>query len=750
MSGNGKKRTPLVADRRYRGGKAPVKKTGKAAATPKRKPNARKRAKPAVKRGPIGRVFAFVWSIVSRILGLLWGIVWRGGVAVSLIIAGAVLYYTTTLPPVEDLVDGRARGSVTMIDQYGEVFARRGDRFGGMITFDSVSPHLSNAIMATEDRRFYWHPGVDPIGIASAVVNNLRGTGGLRGGSTLTQQTAKLLCNGQPFDPADWDSEAAYEADCRQATLWRKAQEAVYAMAMEVVYTKEEILTIYMNRAYMGGSSFGAEAASSRFFGINSSELTPQQSAILAGLLQAPSVLSPSNNYDRSWARAQTVLRLMHEQGFLDDDQYLIARTNPPELGQGAQTALPGGYFADWVMRTGPEFFTRDTTEDVVIDTTLDPRIQLAAEQAVLSVFADGTLRADSTVQTAVVVMSADGAVRGMVGGVDVRASDVFNRATNAVRQPGSAFKPFVFAAALDLGYSPYDQINDAPTCWTTPGSGEWCPENYSDDFIGPITLLDALISSRNIPAIVLSETVGRDIVRTVASGFGINRELADTPALALGASEVTLLQLTGAYAGILNGGSSVAPYGLRSLRIRGDDTPLMEQSGGIGERVIQSGPAQQMTWMMYQVVEQGTGARAQIQGHQLAGKTGTTNENRDAWFVGFSGEYVVGVWMGFDDNAPMRGVTGSGVPAEIWRRTMEGVLDGTPPVPLPMVAPEPAAGGIVQLNGSLVISDAELDAMLAQEFGVVDTTPTTPQPATTTSSAVDRALESIFGPPDQ
>ena len=739
MSTNGKRQPPLVADRRYRNNKP-------AAAKPATKPAARKPARARKKRGPIGTLFAFLGRTVGRILGLIWGVFWRAGVAVSVIVAGAVLYYTTTIPPLEELVDGRAGGSVTMLDRNGEVFATRGSQFGGMITFESASPHLSNAIMATEDRRFYWHPGVDPIGILSAVRNNLSGTGGLRGGSTLTQQTAKLLCNGRPYVPADWDSEAAYEADCRQASLWRKAQEAVYAMAMELVYSKEEILTIYMNRAYMGGSSYGAEAAANRFFGVMAAELTPQQSAILAGLLQAPSVLSPTNDFDRSWARAQTVLRLMHEQGYLSDDEYAIAQQTPPDLSTSARTALPGGYFADWVMRTGPEFFTRDTTEDVIIETTLDPRIQLAAEEAVLSVFADGTLRADSTVQAAVIVMSADGAVRGMVGGVDVRASAVFNRAISAVRQPGSSFKPFIFAAALDLGYSPNDMIDDAPTCWTTPGSGQWCPENYSGDFQGFMTLTDALIASRNIPAIILSETVGRDLVIAVARGFGIDRELADSPALALGASEVTLIQLTGAYAGILNGGSSVAPYGLRSLTIRGDDAPVMEQEGGIGERVIQEGPARQLIWMLHQVVERGTGARAQIAGHQLAGKTGTTNDNRDAWFVGFSGEYVVGVWMGFDDNAPMRGVTGSGVPAEIWRRTMQGVLAGQPAVPLPMTPPESGTGETLQLNDAFQITDAELDALLEQQFGAVPQGEGTPQG--TTDAAVDAALESIFGAP--
>ena len=254
--------------------------------------------------------------------------------------------------------------------------------------------------------------------------------------------------------------------------------------------------------------------------------------------------------------------------------------------------------------------------------------------------------------------------------------------------------------------------INDAPTCWTTPGAGEWCPQNYSGDFAGLMTLTDSLRTSRNIPAIILSETVGRDAVRAVARGFGIDSELADSPALALGASEVTLIQLTGAYAGILNGGSAVAPYGLRSLTIRGDDTPVMEQGGGIGERVIQEGAARQLTWMMHQVVETGTGARARIDGWQIAAKTGTTQGARDAWFIGFTGDYVVGVWMGYDDNRPLTGVTGGGLPADIWRETMTRITAGWQPTRLPMQIPT-GGSGAGTLSTPNIVADEEIQDVL-------------------------------------
>jgi len=283
-------------------------------------------------------------------------------------------------------------------------------------------------------------------------------------------------------------------------------------------------------------------------------------------------------------------------------------------------------------------------------------------------------------------VMSADGAVRGMVGGV----SGQFNRATQAKRQTGSAFKPFVYATALELGYSPYDTVEDAPFCMTIPGSGEWCPENYTRDFAGTVTLVDALAKSLNIPAVKISESVGRDLVHQVSSDFGIGSDLSDTPALALGVSEASLLEMTGAFAGILNGGSSVTPYGLNDLRIVGDDAPLMGAGGGIGERVINEQAARQLIWMMEKVVSQGTGSRARLPDRQVAGKTGTTQAARDAWFIGFTADYVAGVWMGYDDNTPLAGVTGGGLPAEIWKETMSRVHQGQPAKPLPMIEPTP------------------------------------------------------------
>ncbi|UTH47513.1 PBP1A family penicillin-binding protein [Loktanella salsilacus] len=699
---------PLVAERRYN---AQAEQRAKPA--PKKRAS-RKKAAPR-KRGLVGWIlFPFTWA-----LRLILRLTWKLGVVVALLIGAGVLYFASQMPPIEAIVDARTKGSVTLLDRDGAVFAWRGDQFGGMVTADSVSRYLHDAVVATEDKRFYGHFGISPRGIASAVRINLsEGRGPLsgNGGSTITQQVAKLLCLGVPYDAATWKTEAAYEDDCRRTTIWRKVKEAIYSMGMEVAYSKEDILTIYFNRAYLGAGSRGFEAAANRYFGKSSADVNPAESAMLAGLLKAPTSYAPTNNMQRAVDRANIVLGLMEDQGYITPEQASDARARPAQLSQAAQ-ARAGGYFADWVMEQGPDFFTRDTTEDVVIRTSLDQRIQTAAETALTSIF-ETKLKPSSKAQAAVIVMSADGAVRGMVGGRDVRASGVFNRATQARRQPGSAFKPFIYATALDLGFSPNDMIDDAPLTINVPGSGPWVPENYDRKFKGPITLTQALYESRNIPAILLSEEVGRDLVRTVAQKFGIESDLAAGPALALGVSESTLLEMSGAFAGILNGGSAVQPYGLIDLRLKGETEPLMDNIGtGLQERVIQQSAARELTYMMSQVVARGTGTRAQIPGWELAGKSGTTNSARDAWFIGFNADYVIGVWMGYDDNSPMTGVTGGGLPAEIWQATMSRVVTGETPKPLPMDIPGPSTtGGVLEDTG--IVADGQIMDVLNNILG--------------------------------
>ncbi|MBL4767353.1 MAG: penicillin-binding protein [Rhodobacteraceae bacterium] len=696
MANTPRKKPTLVADKRYPGrttAAKPKRKTTK----PKTKPASKKRSKPRKRasagggrRGP-GRIRRALRAMGMWVLRTIWWVTWRVGLVFSLLLATAVGYQYSKLPDVSAQLDGRARGSVTLLDRNGDVFAWRGDQFGGVVTTNSVSPFIKHAIIATEDKRFYRHFGVSPRGVASAVRINLsEGRGPLsgHGGSTITQQTAKLLCLGDPFDPTAGLKESEYEAKCRRGSLRRKAEEAIYALAMELKYTKDEILTIYMNRVFLGAGARGFEAASQRYFGKSASNVSPAEAAMLAGLLVAPTRFAPTNNLTRAQNRAGVIVGLMLDQGYLTTKEAQNAVTHPAVLSAAA-AARAGGYFADWVMSSGPEYFTRNTTEDVIIRTTMDPRLQKAAEDAMNYVFSE-KVREGSKAQAAIIVMSADGAVRAMVGGRQTKVVGAFNRATQAKRQTGSAFKPYVYATALELGYSPNDTVVDEPYCWDIPGSGRWCPRNYTNKHYGKVTLTRALRDSLNIPAIKISEAVGRDLVRQVAADFGIEGDLALGPALALGASESTLIEMTGAYAGILNGGSSVVPYGLVELKLLGDNEPLIAVETGIGERVIQQAAAEQLIWMMQKVVAEGSGRRAAIPNWQVAGKTGTTQAARDAWFIGFTAEYVAGVWMGYDDNTPLTGVTGGGLPAQIWHETMMRVHEGLEPVPLPMRAPNP------------------------------------------------------------
>jgi penicillin-binding protein 1A len=728
MAGTGKGRRPLVADKRYVASKP-------AAAPAAKKPVTRKAA-PRRKVRKHGLIVGLILGFVGLIWRVVWGVGWRIGAFGIAGLAAVVLYFYAQLPPMTDLLDARARGSVTMLDRDGAVFAWRGETFGGQITSDTVSEDLRDAVIATEDKRFYRHLGVSPRGIASAIrINMSEGRGPLEGngGSTITQQVAKLICLGVAYDPTKWKSEAEYEDDCRGGGIWRKVKEIPYAMAMELKYSKADILTIYFNRAYLGAGARGFEAASQRYFDKSAQDLVPAEAAMLAGLLKAPSKYAPTNNLKRAQDRAAVVIGLMREQGYLTEDEAADALSRPATLSSAA-AADAGGYFADWIMKSGPAFLTRDTTEDVIVKTTLDQRIQKAAEAGLDDAWTNAQLKEGSKAQVAVIVMSADGAVRGMIGGRNIDGIDSFNRATQAVRQTGSSFKPFIYAAALDLGYSPADYVEDTPLTINIPGSGPWTPDNYDHEFKGMITLTQALSESRNIPAVRVSEAVGRDTVVAVANQFGIVRDLAPGPALALGASEATLLEMTGAYAGILNGGRLVKPYGLTELRLQGEADALIGQDGGMGERVISEQAAQLLTYMMMQVVENGTGTKARLDGREAAGKTGTTSEAKDAWFVGFTADYVVGVWIGYDDNTPLKGVTGAGLPAQIWHEVMVRVNEGVEVKPLPKIIPEP------RLPPGSQAQQQPDDAYAVQQIDPV------PQQQQRRSDPLGDALRDIFG----
>ncbi|MRX49113.1 PBP1A family penicillin-binding protein [Paracoccus sp. S-4012] len=678
-----------------------------------RKPRRRAKARPARRGNWLVRSVTGGISLVWRVL---WGSFWRLGLVMLLILSTATAFYYADLPEAAELFDGRARGSVTMMDTDGRTFAWRGETFG-MVTSDKIAPVLREAVIATEDRRFYIHPGIDPRGIASAIRINLsEGRGPLEGhgGSTITQQVSKLLCLGEEFDPTRWESESAFEAECRTSSLWRKVKEVPFSLALEIKYSKDDILNIYMNRSYLGGGARGFEAASQRYFDKPALEVSLPEAAMLAGLLQAPSYYAPTGNIQRSQNRANVVLALMREQGYINEPELEAARANPAQLSRAA-AARSGGYFADWLMESGPGFLTSETTEDVVIRTTFDQRVQRAAERAMNQIFAE-KVKEGSAAQAAVVVMSADGAVRAMIGGRTNTEDGTFNRATQARRQPGSAFKPFVFAAALDQGYSPDSIVLDGPLTINIPGSGPWSPQNYTRRYLGEITLTRALSQSINTATIRLQEAAGRENVRRVAEDFGFGGDMTHSPSLGLGASESTLLEMTGAYAGIRNGGTAVRPYGMVEVRLKSDDTPLIGQSGGMGRRVISQKAAGELIGMMRQVIEGGTGGRAKLPGRDAAGKTGTTSSYRDAWFIGFTDQYVTGVWMGYDDNTPLTGVTGGGLPAEMWQAVMAEIHEGLPNVALGTDFPEGV--GATQITPVAMEGGDPLAAALGQVLG--------------------------------
>ena len=415
---------PTISASRQSGG--PVGTGRKSTENAKRKP-------PARAPRPLGRA-------VRGLSRLVWGLAWRLGLVLGIVVGGATAYYFSILPPSAELFDGRATGSVILRDVNGEIFAWRGEQYGGDIRADRVSPHLVNAVLAAEDKRFYMHPGIDPQGIARAAMVNLRAGRIVQGGSTITQQVAKLL-----FLDAD-------------RSLDRKLKEVPIALALELKYTKEEILSVYLNRVYLGAGTYGFEAAAQRYFGKSARVVGPAEAAMLAGLLRAPSRYAPTNDLAQAQGRASVIVRLMEEQGYLTQAQTVEALANPAVLSDSA-AARAGGAFADWIMEEGAQDNILHLLEgaDIEIETTFDPAIQKAAEQALAEIF-DEKVKDGSEAQAAIVVMAHDGAVRAMIGGRE-RGAAQFNRATQALRQPGSAFKPIVYAAGLEAGLRPLDIV---------------------------------------------------------------------------------------------------------------------------------------------------------------------------------------------------------------------------------------------------------------------------------------------------
>lgn len=559
-------------------------------------------------------------------------------------IGGLLFYYAMSLPDTSGLWNVAHAPSLSILANDGETLSHRGDMRGGMVLTSDMPSYVAQAVIATEDQRFYWHFGVDPIGLARAAWANFRVGYIVQGGSTITQQLAKNVFL------------------TSERTMSRKIQEMLLAIWLEARYSKAQILTLYLNRVYFGGGAYGIEGASERFFKKSARELTLPEAAMLAGLLKAPSHYSPTNNLERARDRAAIVLDNMLRQGFITDGDEQYALTHPASL-EGYSASGSINYFVDWVADVLPAY-TGEPNTDLTVRTTIDPAMQSAAEEIIARVLnAEG--KDANVTQAALVAMTPDGAVRAMVGGKSYAQSQ-FNRAVQALRQPGSAFKPFVYLTAMEKGLTPETVRVDRPVTY-----GNWSPSNYSDRFSGSMTLTTALSKSINTIAVQVAQEVGiRNVVHT-AQRLGIQQTLPTNLTLALGTCDVNLLELTAAYAAFANGGYGVLPHGIEEVHTRQGDEVYRRQGSGLGH-VMDERSMSEMNYMLQAVMTSGTGRKAAIAGRQTAGKTGTSQDFRDAWFVGYSADLVVGVWVGNDDRAPMKKVTGGGMPAEIWHDFME------------------------------------------------------------------------------
>ncbi|MFC5508006.1 transglycosylase domain-containing protein [Bosea massiliensis] len=598
------------------------------------------------RRGRRGRSFLgglFYWTLV---LGL-WCAIGLGGL---------IAYHAAQLPPINQLTVPKRPPNIAILAADGSLLANRGETGGRTITIGEVPPYLPKAFVAIEDRRFYEHFGIDPIGLGRALVNNLRRSGGVQGGSTLTQQLAKNLFLTQ------------------ERTAARKIQEAILALWLERTYSKDQILELYLNRVYFGSGAYGVEAAAQRYFNKSARSVTIAEAAMLAGLVQAPSRLAPNRNPEAAEKRAQLVIAAMADQGLISQNAAKTALVAPAEAAEriGAGSV---NYAADYVMDVLDDFIGA-VDGDVTVLTTIDTKLQSSAETILVEALAaQGAKQGVS--QGAVVSMATDGGIRALIGGRDYTKSQ-FNRATAAKRQPGSAFKPFVYLAALEKGLTPDTIRDDSPVSFKG-----WEPENYSRTYRGPVTLQTALAHSLNtIAARLINEVTPKEVIRT-AQRLGINSALQPNLSLALGTSEVTPVELTAAYATFANGGQSVLPYVIREVKSSSGKVIYARAAASFGP-VIQPPTLSMMNAMLHEVMVSGTGAKANIPGWEVGGKSGTTQDFRDAWFVGYTARLVTSVWLGNDDNSAMKRVAGSGLPAEIWGKYMKAAHAGAQPAPLP------------------------------------------------------------------
>ena len=605
---------------------------------------------------------------------MLWGAIAFGGL---------LFWYGLNLPDTSGLYNVKHTPSVSIVAANGEVLSHRGDLMGGYASLRDLPPYVPAAVLATEDRRFYWHFGVDPVGLSRAMITNIRAGAYVQGGSTVTQQLAKNV-----FLQPD-------------RTISRKIEEMVLAVWLELRFTKEEILTLYLNRVYFGGGAYGLEAASERYFRKPARALTLPEAAMLAGLLKAPSRYSPTNDIDLARGRAAIVLQNMVEAGYIAQDEAHAANVNPASLeGYAARGSI--NYFVDWVAEALPDYAGRPDT-DVNVITTIDPALQREAENVVAAMLAGEGAKVNAG-QAALVAMTPDGAVRAMVGGRSYAQSQ-FNRAVQAKRQPGSAFKPIVYLTALERGLTPDTLRVDRPVNY-----GGWAPSNYSGRFEGEMTLRTALAKSVNTVAVQVAREVGIRNVVAAARRLGLQEELPSNLSLALGSGSVNLLELTAAYATFANGGYGVIPHGIEQVRAETGDELYRRQGSGIG-RVVDAHVVGQMNNMLKAVMAYGTGRNSALGERPSGGKTGTSQDFRDAWFVGYTADLVVGVWVGNDNGAPMEKVTGGTLPAHIWHDFMMRTQAGVPIAQLPEELPVATASiGMVAPAAHAEVPPAEYE----------------------------------------
>jgi len=567
---------------------------------------------------------------------------------------GAVLMTALALPAFDATASGKFNKaedySVLFLDRYGNEIGRRGIRSDDSVPLDKLPDVFVKATLATEDQHFYRHFGIDIFGTLRAVLSNAQGDGGLQGGSSITQQLAKNLFLSN------------------ERTLERKIKEAFLSIWLEWNYSKDEILKLYFDRAYMGGGNFGAAAAAEFYFGKKITDVTLAEAAMLAGLFKAPTKYAPHVDLAAGRGRANVVLSRMVDSGFLTEGQVTAARRNPATPVDRTHELNSPNYFLDYAFEEAKKIIeASDTTSNsFVVRTTIDPVLQSYAEDAITSVVREQGEQWGVT-EAAMVVTEPNGAMRAMVGGMDYGKSQ-FNRAIVSTRQPGSSFKPFVYSTAFELlpDYTPKTTMTDRPVC-----IGDWCPVNYGRNYKGSVSLESAFAQSINTVPVTLSIKTGRDPIAETAHRMGITNDFPVTRSLALGVTSVSVLDMTSAYSVFPNGGLKATAYPITRVTTLAGEQIYDLDTTTPHERVLSERTVAYMNQMMRGVVERGTGKRAQIEGVPTAGKTGTTSSYRDAWFCGFTGNYVAAVWFGNDDYRPTNDLTGGTLPTIAWQKFM-------------------------------------------------------------------------------